>query len=1109
MALETQFVAIDFFGGIDTNSDPKLVPPVKLTNLENAKFNRAGLLQKRFGYQAILTPTVADGMIAKDKYLLLRNKSELQARVESLNTWAFGGYVSPCKIKTTAITGDILSNENLVSFDQGQGISVTAIGSNIAGTVFGSIIVKDEITNTVISRIASDEITTVFFNPKVYQVGSYFYIFYVNGASGISYIRSTLTAPGVFSSPSALATTTLKATRSFDAIKTPLGSILFAYSVAADNDIRIARFNALDATFGGSTWTVVDSNIARGTSPFIRVVWNNALSQAWAIYASGQVAYYFRFDNTLTLPVTEFTLLDQGSTSPLFTIRNASAGFDSNGANFRVFNSLLNQLEIASADFSTSTDTFTNNRASQLEYNTRIRIATSNTLPAGLSNSVDYWLVRGPTANTVAFQATEANRFIYTQATTTPATRVVDITSQGTGTQTITYQDFSAARLRLGGVTRSSTDSYVGYQPHGYALQLVTDVFVINNEAYYAAVRGTNELRRLVVYRMLGTDAFPGISNYVNAVPVASALLNSAALLPRELAKPSIINNVVSFVLPQAISLSAANGQIQVNTAPIKIDLDFNAVSVKQNASVQNQILIAGGMSTLYDGAFSQEQGFLIPPDSTMIGWNRFTGGSLDAGNYQVSFVYEYTDASGNTHQSAPSVPITAPALASTNIFFAVPTLTASLRNRLLKTASATNSWNPSDARIVMYATVANGLLKYRVSAQNVDVSVNQAIFILSSVNTLAPILYTDIGELENIAPPPALSMANNKNRVALIASDDPKQIWFSKFYYPGKPVQFNDSLVKRLDGYGDCVAVAAMDDKWIVWTADSTHYWSGDGPLDSGAQDTFTDLDLITTDVGCIDADSVVTTPNGLMFKSKKGYRLLTRALSIEYIGEDVDLFNEEKCFDGTLIANENEVRFLTSARCLSYNYERQQWAVWTNHSGINAGIFNGTYVYLRNTKDRIYKETPNFYKDENASYPLKIETAWIKLAGIQNFQRVRRISLLGDFKSEHILKISTGYDYENYYADSTTWDAGAILNVSVFGDGTVFGDSEVFGGQDDNIYQVQVHMARQKCQSIRFKFEDLTNPNADAAYTLSNMTLECGVKSGINKVKVEKTVG
>lgn len=71
-------------------------------------------------------------------------------------------------------------------------------------------------------------------------------------------------------------------------------------------------------------------------------------------------------------------------------------------------------------------------------------------------------------------------------------------------------------------------------------------------------------------------------------------------------------------------------------------------------------------------------------------------------------------------------------------------------------------------------------------------------------------------------------------------------------------------------------------------------------------------------------------------------------------------------------------------------------------------------------------------------------------------------------------------------------------------YGDGT-YGDG-VYGGEDNGVYQFQIHMKKQKCQAIRVVIEDIyensSTTNTGQGADITGITLEIGTKRGLGKI-------
>ena len=155
--------------------------------------------------------------------------------------------------------------------------------------------------------------------------------------------------------------------------------------------------------------------------------------------------------------------------------------------------------------------------------------------------------------------------------------------------------------------------------------------------------------------------------------------------------------------------------------------------------------------------------------------------------------------------------------------------------------------------------------------------------------------LYTTGGVLENDAPEASIYVAPYKSRLWLLLSDG-FTLQYSKVTGIGEAVRFNAGQKIPMDDFGGKATCAiAMDDHLIIFKERAIFALTGEGPNDLGQQDDFRPPYLVTSDAGCIDPNSLVNNPNGVMFKSGKGIYMLKRNFTLQYIGDSVEQYNEE----------------------------------------------------------------------------------------------------------------------------------------------------------------------------------------------------------------------
>lgn len=504
-----------------------------------------------------------------------------------------------------------------------------------------------------------------------------------------------------------------------------------------------------------------------------------------------------------------------------------------------------------------------------------------------------------------------------------------------------------------------------------------------------------------------------------------------------------------------------------------------------------------------------------IPGATTNATSGTMTVGSIAAGTYLYCSVWKWIDNQGRIHRSAPSIPESIVVGGSNN--------TVTISTPLL---SLTNKPN---VVLEVYRTESLGSVFYQVTSisnptfniVNNDGYYQNVIFVdsISDSSLISnELLYTTGDVLENNSPPPCSIITTYKNRVFIAGLDNKNVIQYSKILPPENKnfaAGFNDLLTIELDDTGgDIVALFPLDDKLVIFKEKQIYYINGDGPNNTGAGSTFIEPQLITTDVGCLNANSIVTMPNGLMFQSNKGIYLLNRGLQVSYVGAAVEAFNSLIISSAVLLNDVNQVRFVTeNGVALVYDYYYDQWSTFTNYQAVDCDIFQNNFVLLREN-GYVHQENTASYADGydggTQHIPLVIETANFSFAGLNGFQRVYRALLLGEYKGRHSTVVSFAYDYSPVYVDSATFDGYSVIGQYAYGSTGPYGEThgDVYGG-DYVPYQFRIHLKQQKCTAIRVKIEDTQTSPFNEGFNLSGITLQVGVKPSTYKLPENKSLG
>lgn len=493
---------------------------------------------------------------------------------------------------------------------------------------------------------------------------------------------------------------------------------------------------------------------------------------------------------------------------------------------------------------------------------------------------------------------------------------------------------------------------------------------------------------------------------------------------------------------------------------------------VSKAIEFQNIKFIPNGVNLIYDGTRFFPHGFVGIPNATAL----TNGGGSVSGTQLYKVVYKMIDNRGNIYRSGPS--FEAGVVTSSN------TVTITIANTI-RTLGLTYKAE------VYRAEETEAIYRYvgEVSLSVGDVTYQDSVSDATLKNRQPAFLYTSSGsngveELENSNISGSRSVAWHNGRIFSISGPS-NVLRHSKKYVIGEGVAFADEFIYYIEDNQarraqDIIALASLDSKLVIFKENSTLVIYGEGPDNGGNNSDFTDAEIINADVGCIDSRSIVLTGVGVLFQSSKGIYLMGRDLSTKYIGRGIEAYAQEEIIDAELMEDRNVVRFTTkSGLYLIYNTFFQQWT-WSDKAELAVSAFSrlGTYGYV-DSNAQVYIENQTLFRKDGAFIEPSFNTGWIKLNGIQGFQRVSNLMFQGEYIDDHQLKIEVFYDYENSSPDEYT-----------------------ISPQIGERYQFSVHLRRQKCQAMRVKVTCVDTGATQEGFRISDMTILAGIKKGTNKL-------
>lgn len=529
-------------------------------------------------------------------------------------------------------------------------------------------------------------------------------------------------------------------------------------------------------------------------------------------------------------------------------------------------------------------------------------------------------------------------------------------------------------------------------------------------------------------------------------------------------------------------------------------------------AEIGNNLHMAGGFVWMYDGNVSVEHNFHLWPEQ-LKATPHTTGGNLTDDTYFYQVTYEWTDAQGNIHRSAPSVPLEA--VVSGGGGDGSVTLNISTLRLTYK----------QNVRIVIYRWAATQQVYHQItdpmSPTLNDPTVDSITYLdTQSSGAIAEnfIIYTEGGILENIAFPASNSLGLFKSRLMVVDAENPNLLWFSKQVIQSVPVEPSDLLtifvaptISSQGSTGPTLAVSAMDDKFIAFKKDAIYYITGNGPDNLGNNNDFSDPIFVTSTVGCSNQNSIVFSPNGLMFQSDKGVWILGRGLDTQYIGAPVQLYNNNVVTSALGIPGTNQVRFtMDDKKAVMYDYFFARWSTFTNVEAISSTLYQGMHTFLINTGE-IRQETPGFYLDGTQAVLMAFTTAWMNLMGLQGFERAYMLYILGNYISPHTLNVTINFDYNQNPSQSVT------INPTNFSGtwGTLppyWGTGNFWGG-NNTLEWWRIFLRQQKMTAFQVGVQEIFDSSfgtpPGAGLTFSGLNLVLGSKKGYTPLPAANSVG
>jgi hypothetical protein len=468
--------------------------------------------------------------------------------------------------------------------------------------------------------------------------------------------------------------------------------------------------------------------------------------------------------------------------------------------------------------------------------------------------------------------------------------------------------------------------------------------------------------------------------------------------------------------------------------------------------------LVAASSPFFNDGASTYPLGFIHEPD--IVDWSvgAAASGSMATGDYLYCFVYEWRDARGVLHRSAPSAIVTVTGV-NANGSVILRVACTSLDSKQSPADVVLGAAGASPVRIVPYRSEVGGSTLYRLtheptynvtlndpaSASVVITDTRADSSITGTTPTIAlntrPGLYTE-NELAEVNPAAATTGTVHGNRAWLLGGDR-RTLQFSKRFEEDAGIApgFNEEFVLLFTS--DKYWLASLDDKLIVG-GDHLDAVFGQGPASDGTGIDWS-VQRIHSDTSCTSPRSVVVIPPGLVYRSPRGFELLNRNLVVEYIGGPVEdtLESYPVVTSAVLVPDEQEVRFTCTNDAgdegvvIVLNYGYRAWYVrkyWNGSDAydrafVDAALVDGTY-YLVDYLGAVFEESTTSYLDDSTYVSMKASVP-VYPNGAAGWHRLRAVQVIGESKTHHKLNVEVSRDFATSAEQTETFEDGSTVTT------------------------------------------------------------------------------
>lgn len=1058
-------VPVKMTSGIDTKSDPKSLE-TKLTVLQNASFESPGQIEKRDGFIGLSQSIQGGGSISAgvgiasyQNELLAMDGSSIYSYSQDVSKNINKGLLVPIELSTNSIVRNI--------YQQFQPDSALHPGTGLECFVwsdtsipFGGVqyTIKDSTTGA--NLVYGSTIIPLLSNgpqyAKVLTLGSHFIIFvgvYIGATYSLAYYTIDTATPTVISTATTLYTSASQLPIWDATIINNKAYVVFSLSATQLKYYSITSALALSAGFTVTTGHNADTVAIKGDASF----------NVWTSFSDGAGVYGLIVDAALTTTLLATTLVE--NVSPKFasnitliisgttaTIYYEIFNLDLNTSHYLHRNSLtfagtVGTPHLVMKGVGLASKVFVYNGINYVlvVYYGNIQLNPQG-VPLVKTIEPTYFLIApdGNTGQIIAKLAPDLSGPYYGVGL------LPEVVQNGTAFS-VAYSIEEDTEAQNGQIVFSLGFSQAIFN---FTIPYPTPKLVLGNDLLLASGQlwmydGQNVVEH-------------GFHIYPENLNIASITLSGGGI-GASLNHGTVINQVQYAAIYKWVDNQGMVHRSAVSPA-LTVQLPVGSTPVTFTAVIAANSTVLTSVSS-FTGLFI---GQIITDSSTATNLlpNTFIK-TLDQINSTITLNQAAAGSSAGDTFSTSDV---------NQIAIVIPTLRQTLKNNV---------------SIELYRTENNQTIFYEVTDPTNPTINDRSVDFVTFTDTLPDSiivgnqqLYTTGGEVSNFAAPALSAITTFKNRAIYLSPENPFEYGYSKQVIDGTPVEFSSlDFFENIDQrIGVASAAGPLDDKLILFGPNRKFYVVGNGPAPNGTQNDFTPATIIAGTTGCTNPASVIEIPTGLMYKDPvKGIMLLDRSLQELYIGAEVEAYNSQTITSSNLVPNSRKMAYtLASGANLIYDYFVDQWEVDPfPAAAADSTVFENDFTYIQ-ANGLMLQQTPGVYSDNGVVIPISLTSGWISFAGLEGYQRVKELQLMGTYFSPHTLTINIYSDFGSTPTQTTT----------------------IVVGSDPNPYQFRIRLTKQKCETIKIQIVESQSGGGAQGFSLSSVGFRVGMKKGLTKL-------